>query len=234
VVFQNPQDQAWFVDRGAIALDQTVLIRGAGVDVQRFQPGPAPKGEPIVLLAARLLWEKGIGEFVDAARELKARGVACRFVLVGAPDNENPNPIPEPVLRQWAAEGLIEWWGLQDDMPKVLQESSVVALPTTYPEGVPKILLEAASCAKAIVATDVPGCREIVIDGETGLLVPPRNAKALADAVARLLADARLRSDLGCRARALVVDEFSEEKTIAATLAVYRDLLGRVEAVAGR
>lgn len=226
VVFQNPEDLESFVRRRIIPAGRSVLIRGAGVDVDLFRPAPVPDGAPIIVLASRLLWEKGIAEFVDASRRLKTRGVTCRFVLVGVPDDENPHAVPRDVLERWQAEGVVEWWGLRDDMPHVLQSATVVALPTTYPEGVPKILLEAAACGRPIVAADVPGCREIVVDGSNGLLVPPRNAEALADAIETLLRQPELRVRMGANGRDLAVAEFSESRTIAATLAVYRELLG--------
>ena len=128
----------------------------------------------------------------------------------------------------------MEWWGLRDDMPSVLHKASVVALPTSYPEGTPKILLEAAACGRPIVATDVPGCREIVRHGENGLLVPPRDATALADALAVLVGDKDLRVRMGARGREIAVAEFSEEIVIGQTLAVYREVLGdRWPAAAG-
>ena len=231
VIFQNPSDREWFVSRRILPFGRAVMVRGSGVDINRFQPSPLPTGVPVVLLASRLLWDKGVGEFVEASRILKGRGVECRFVLVGLPDNENPNPIPTAAIEQWQADSLVEWWGLRDDMPQVLRDTTVVTLPTTYPEGVPKILLEAAASGRAMVATDVPGCREIVADGHTGLLVPPKNPEALADAVQRLLEDRALNARLGANARALAVAEFSEERTIAATIAVYRELLGGLESV---
>ena len=227
VIFQNPEDLAAFVNRGVVRADRAVLIRGAGVDLDRFCPAPEPDGIPIVVLASRLLWEKGIAEFVEASRILRSRNVACRFVLVGVPDEQNPNAVPRCALEAWHLEGIIEWWGLRDDMPEVLRSSAVVALPTTYPEGVPKILLEAAASGRAIVASDVPGCREIVRDGRTGLLIPVRDPAALATAVQKLIEDAGLRGRMGAQGRELAVAEFSEAGTIAATLAVYAELLGQ-------
>ena len=225
VIFQNPDDLTWFVRRGVVASERALLIRGAGVDVNRFRPAPGPAGAPIVMLASRLLWDKGVGEFVEASRRLKESGLACRFVLVGVPDDENPNSIPLEVIRGWQAESIVEWWGLRDDMASVLQSASVVALPS-YREGLPKVLLEAAACGRALIATDVPGCREVVSDGDNGLLVPPRDPVALAAAIDRLLRHGELRARMGERSRAIVVSGFSEDQTIEATLAVYRELLG--------
>jgi glycosyltransferase involved in cell wall biosynthesis len=226
VIFQNPDDRDLFVERHLVPAGRAALIRGSGVDVRAFSPSEEPPGDPMVLLAARLLWDKGVGEFVEAARQLRGRGQACRFVLVGVPDEENPKPVPEATLRAWSAEGIVEWWGLRDDMASVVRQASVVALPTYYREGIPKILLEAAASGRPIVTTDVSGCREIVRDGEDGLLVPPRDASALAEAIATLLHDRSLRERMGRRGREIAVSKFSEEAVMAATLSVYRDALG--------
>jgi glycosyltransferase involved in cell wall biosynthesis len=214
-----------FVERHLVPAGRAVLIRGSGVDVRAFSPSEEPEGVPVVLLASRLLWDKGVREFVEAARKLRGRGQACRFVLVGVPDKENPEAVPEATLRAWSAEGIVEWWGLRDDMPAVLRQAALVVLPS-YREGIPKILLEAAAGGRPIVTTDVSGCREVVRDGENGLLVPPRDASSLAEAIATLLRDRSLRERMGRRGREIAVSEFSEEVVIAATLSVYRDALG--------
>jgi glycosyltransferase involved in cell wall biosynthesis len=226
VIFQNPDDRDLFVTRRIVTEDRARVIRGSGVDVCGFSPSHEPTGVPVVLLASRLLWDKGVGDFVEAARRLRARGQPSRFVLVGAPDQENRRAVSEATLRDWANEGTVEWWGLRDDMPSVLRAATIVALPTFYREGTPKILLEAAACGRPIVATDVPGCREIVRPGENGLLVPPRDAGALADALAALLADKELRARMGARGREIAVAEFSEDVVISQTLAVYGEVLG--------
>lgn len=224
VVFQNADDRALLVRLGVVAEQRTSLIRGAGVDIAVFGVTPPSAGVPLVVFPARMLWDKGLREFVNAARLLKQESSEAKFVLVGEPDLHNPASADESDLRQWVAEGVVEWWGRRDDMPEVFGQARVVCLPS-YREGLPKVLLEAASCGRAIVATDVPGCREIVIPGETGLLVPPRDAKALADVIARLLRDPELSARLGANGRRLVESSFSEEKVAAQTLAVYREML---------
>ena len=162
------------------------------------------------------------------------RASRCRIVLVGIPDPENPKSIPEATVEAWQAEGVVEWWGQRDDMPEVLAKASIVALPS-YREGVPKALLEGAAAGRPLVATDVPGCREIVRPGENGLLVPPRDAAALGGRHPPPRGRTRrLRSRMGARSREIAVAEFSEEIVIRQTLAVYRDLLGdRWPATAG-
>jgi glycosyltransferase involved in cell wall biosynthesis len=178
------------------------------------------------MLVSRLLWDKGVGEFVEAARLLRGRGVQARFVLVGAPDAENRASVDEATLRCWTEEGVVEWWGRRDDIPSVLAQAHVACLPSYYREGIPKSLIEAASCGLPIVTTDTPGCREIVIDGESGKLVPPRDSQALATALEHLVGDAVLRRKMGGRGRALVEAEFTTGRVVEATLAVYRELRG--------
>lgn len=224
-IFQNADDLALFVDGGLIAAERAVLIRGSGVDVERFAPSPEPEGVPLVVLPARMLWDKGVGEFVEAARRLAAEGARARFALVGEADEQNPAAVPADRLARWKEEGAVEWWGHRADMEAVYAEASVVCLPS-YREGLPKALLEAAACSRALVAADVPGCREAVRHEETGLLVPVRDAGALASALRRLLADSALRRRLGEAARRLAVAEFAEEKVAGETLRVYDGLLG--------
>ncbi len=201
------------------------MIRGAGVNGVQFAPSPEPTaGEPIVLLPARMVWDKGIAEFVDAAKMLKASGVRARFVLTGGMDPENPTAIPMSLLQQWQNEGIVEWWGHCEDMPAVLAMAHIVVLPS-YHEGLPKSLMEAAACGRPIVATDIRGCREIVQDGENGFLVPVKNAEALADRIAQLLSDGALRTRMGLKGRELVEREFRIERITSETIAVYRRLL---------
>lgn len=221
VIVQNPDDAALMA---GVGLGSVRLIRGSGVDAEVFRPEPEPTGTPLVVLPARMLWDKGVGEFVEAARQLKARGIVARFALVGEPDPENPATVSEAQLDAWHAETVVEWWGQRADMPQVYAQAHVVCLPS-YREGLPKALLEAAACGRPIVTTDVPGCREIVRDGDNGVLVPVCDAPALAEAMARLIADPDMRRRMGERGRALAVGEFSQERVIAETLVVYREAM---------
>lgn len=223
VIVENPDDQAIISSLG-IADRHIHLVRGAGVDTVLYAPSPEPEGVLQVVLPARMLWDKGVGEFVGAARQLRQRGVKARFVLVGEPDTENPASVPMEQLLAWQKEGVVEWWGRREDMPRVLANSHIVCLPS-YREGLPKSLLEAASCGRAIVTTDVPGCREIVRDGDNGLLVEARNATALAVALARLLDSPALRQKMGQRGRERVLDEFSQERIVVRVLTLYREVL---------
>ncbi len=223
LILQNPDDRQMLIDGGMIGRERTRLIRGSGVDIGSFMPTPEPGGTPVVMLPSRMLRDKGVMEFVEAARLLRARGVAARFILVGDSDSENSAAIPDAQLEAWHEDGVIEWWGRCEDMPEVLARAHIVCLPS-YREGLPKVLLEAAACGRALVATDVPGCREIVIDGDNGLLAPPRDVAALASAIRRLLDAPELRAKMGKRGRALVETDFSVDQVVRQTLAVYREL----------
>ncbi len=232
-LFENPDDRRHFLVRGILPVARTSLILGSGVDTDRFRPLPKKETArengadiPVVLLAARLLWHKGIREFVTAARILRERGVPGEFQLAGLPDESNPAAVPVAVLLSWHRQGLIRWLGYCDDMPGLYRRVDIVCLPTTYREGIPVTLLEAAACGKPLVATAMPGCVEIVRPGENGYLVPPGGAAALADSLEKLLRDPELRSRFGASGRRLVKRQFSQERVIDATFSVYRELLG--------
>ena len=223
-VFQNDDDLNQLSGAGLVDRDQAVLIRGSGVDIERYAAAPEPDGVPIVLLPARLLIDKGVGEFVEAARVLRDRGVQARFVMAGPLDPGNPAGVDRATVADWTADGVVEWWGPRDDMPDVYRQSTVVALPS-YREGLPKSLLEAGATARALVTTDVPGCRDVVADGETGLLVPARDGVALADAVERVLDDDDLRHRLRMAARANVEANHAIEHIVAAHFELYERAL---------
>lgn len=225
VVVQNPDDRDVLIREHIVVSSRIRLIAGSGVDIHRFVPVEPPVGDPIVMLVGRMLWDKGVGEFVDAVAHLKKQEVHARFVLVGRCDQGNPTAIPEAQLQRWMQEYGIEWWGHREDLPTVFGQATLVVLPS-YREGLPKVLLEAAACGKAVIATDVPGCRSVVQHQQTGLLVPVRDAAALAEAIAELLRNAERRSVLGEHARQLVVREHSSEKISAEFLSLYRELLG--------
>ncbi len=231
VIFQNPDDQQAFLQSGLVREDQIALIRGSGVDLRRFGMTPEPAGIPVVALPARLLWDKGVGVFVDAARALKAEGVQARFALLGDLDPDNPAGIPAGQLQAWQLEGVIEWWGWQDDMPPQYALTHIVCLPSYYREGVPKTLIEAAACGRAIVTADAPGCREAVRPGYNGLLVPPKDAAALAAALRDLIDYPDLRRQMGANGRTLAEAEFSVERVTAETLAVYGRAGAHVEPI---
>lgn len=224
VIFQNPDDQN-ALER-ALREGQAALIPGAGVDIEKFAPQPLPQGEdaPVVVLASRMLWAKGVGEFVACAQKLRARGAPARLVLVGESDPGNPAAVPEAQLIDWSKQGEVEWWGHRDDMAEVFATATVICLPTYYGEGIPKVLIEAAACGRPIVATDWPGCREIVRNGENGFLVPPRDPEALAESLTALLESRPLCEKMGQRGREMVVERFTTQHIERLTLAVYRSL----------
>jgi glycosyltransferase involved in cell wall biosynthesis len=224
VIFQNDPDCEDLLRAGIVKKSQAVVIRGAGVNVSQFFPSPEPAGVPVVLLPSRMLRDKGIGEFVEASRLLRNRGIQARCVLAGAVDKDNPSSFTEGQLRRWEEQGLVEWWGHREDMVTVFASSHVVVLPS-YGEGLPKVLLEAAACARPLIATSVRGCQEVVRDGENGFLVPLKSAHALAEAITTLLHNRSLRDTMGARGRDIVVKEFTAEQIAEETIAVYRQLL---------
>ncbi len=225
IIVQNPEDST-LLQRSGVSAQKLRLIRGSGVDTQAFYPVKTPPAEPVcIVLAARMLWDKGVGEFVEAAERLAGQGIHARFLLVGEPDPSNPASVPVATLQAWHGHFGVEYWGHRDNMPSVLNNALIACLPS-YREGLPKSLLEAAACGLPIVATDVPGCREIVQDGVNGILVPVKDSVALAAALMRLIVDENLRRDMGLQSRSLVLTEFSQEMVIIETIAVYQELIG--------
>jgi len=224
VILQNADDRDLFIRELSLVPAQIRLIRGSGVDPDVFRPTPEPQGTPVVMLASRMLRDKGVREFAEAARCCKTRGVEARFVLVGEPDPQNPSSIPRAELEAWHASGILEWWGAREDMAGVFSQAHVVCLPS-YREGLPKVLLEAAACGRPIITTDTPGCREIVQHGENGYLVPVRAVTELADAVEHLAGNAFLRQAMGRAGRRRIEEEFSTERVVSETLQVYAELL---------
>ena len=224
VLVQNQDDQDRLVGERVVPASRTRIIAGSGIDVSVYSLQPQPSGVPIVVLPARMLWDKGVGEFVEAARRLKRKGIHARFILVGRQDEHNPAAIPEIRLKEWVKEGVVEWWGHREDMPAVYAAAMLIVLPS-YREGLPKVLLEAAACGKAMVATDVPGCREIVRDRFNGLLVFPRDSVSLAAAIEELLSDREAREVMGQRSRARVMAEWSGPRIHEQVLGLYQDMV---------
>lgn len=227
VLVQNPDDQAQILRLTGV---EPTLIPGSGVDLARFVPRAEPPEPVVVILASRMLWDKGVGELVAAARLLRGQGSRARFVLVGKPDPGNPTSVSEEQLLDWQREGAIEWWGYRADMPTVLAQAHIACLPSYYREGLPKFLIEAAAAGLPLVTTDATGCREAVEAGVNGLLVPVRDADALAQALKPLIEDADRRQRFGARSRAIAEERFDSTRIHAATLSVYRTLLDAVKA----
>ncbi|EJN00857.1 glycosyltransferase family 4 protein [Herbaspirillum sp. YR522] len=221
VVFENADDLGAAVQQGLVRRSDTVLIRGAGVDTDEVETLAEPVGPVRVILAARMLWDKGIEEFVGAARLVREKLPDTRFLLVGSPDEGNPASIPPAVLQKWQREGVVQWLGHRTDVPELLAQAHIACLPS-YREGLPKFLLEALAAGRAVVATDVPGCREAVEPGVNGLLVPARDTAALAAALCELVPDAQRRQAFGRAGRERAEKQFSSARVIAETLAAYR------------
>ena len=210
VVFQNEDDEALFENSNLINKERTLLIKGSGVDVNEFPFSDELPGQLKVMLASRLLWDKGVGEFIEASRQLKISYPEVTFVLVGDVDEQNPLSLTKEIIDSWVNEGFIEWWGHKQNMPEVLKLAHIVALPS-YREGLPKVLLEAASIGRALVATDAPGCREIVRDGVNGFLVQAKESKCLAEAIEKLILNKELRTQMGLKSREIIKTELSSE-----------------------
>jgi glycosyltransferase involved in cell wall biosynthesis len=225
VVVQNPEDRDALAALG-IEPRRIALIRGSGVDVGHFVPLAEPEaGAVTVALVSRMLRDKGVLEAVAAIRQLRARGLAIELLLAGPTDPDNANSLSAETLRAVAAEPGIEWLGPVSDVRTVWRRAAIAVLPSTYGEGLPKTLLEAAACGRPLVAADVPGCREAVRPGESGILVAPHDVDALAEAIASLAADPERRAQMGRAGRALVERQFTDEIVAHETLALYRAAL---------
>lgn len=221
LILQNRDDARTMTEERLIRPDRLTVIPGSGVDPERFKPAPEPEGDVVIAVVCRMIREKGIYEAVDALRDLKERGLRARLWLVGDPDTENPSGVSPDTLRQWDREGIAEWLGHQSDIAAIWAQAHIAALPTYYREGIPKSLIEAAACGRPIVTTDMPGCRDLVTDGANGLLVPPRDAAALADALESLIESPETRRRMGAAGRDAVERLYTEEKVVQATLDLY-------------
>jgi glycosyltransferase involved in cell wall biosynthesis len=224
VIFQNREDAKRIAHLASLSAEQICHIRGAGVNLVDYAASPvADDSTPLVILAARMLKDKGIVEFVEAARLLQQNGCKARFILVGEPDPGNPASLNKADIERWLAEGIVEYFGYRSDMPGIFKISSLVVLPS-YHEGMPKVLLEAQACGRAVVTTDIPGCRDAITPGVTGLLVPPRDARALAEAIKALLDDRERLQAMGKAARALAEESFDVRQVVQQHLEIYQSL----------
>lgn len=226
VIFQNPDDRSVLVDAGAIRNnEQAELIKGSGVALHEYRVHPEPADVPVITFAARLLKDKGVIEFMEAARILLARNVCAKFWLVGSSDPDNPTSVTEEQIAAWRQQGIVELMGFRTDIADLFARSNVIVLPSYYGEGLPKVLIEAAACGRAVVTTDHPGCRDAIESGKTGLLVPVRDATALANAIQSLIDDPINRKKLGTAGRAFAEREFDIQKVIEIHLGIYQKLL---------
>ena len=224
VVFQNPEDHQAFLKRGLVDRDASHLIRGSGVDVERFKPraNKNSSDKRYVLLASRLLWAKGVAEYVEAARLVRRQIPETVFLLAGEADAGNPASVPQEVVDEWKRQGDVEVLGHCEDIKSLLEKADLVVLPTYYGEGVPRILIEAAASGKPLVATDMPGCHEIVQHRLNGILIPPRDSRELARAIKEILPDDLCMTRMGKHSRRLACAEFSQEQVITKTFQVYQ------------
>lgn len=228
VVFENSDDLQEMIKMEAVRSESAVVIQGAGVDLGRFRACPEKAGTPIVLFASRLIREKGIEIFVDAARQLRSQGENARFVVAGGIDVSSRSAVPEVMLSEWQADGTIEWWGKRGDMPEVLAQATIFCLPTWYREGLPKVILEAMACERAVITTDVVGCREIVHHLENGMLIPPQDAGALANSIRTLLHNSELRGQLARRGRETVQVAFDTETICRETIKIFDEMCKKI------
>ncbi|WP_258189861.1 glycosyltransferase family 4 protein [Stutzerimonas stutzeri] len=225
VIFQNRDDKALLQRFAHLPEEKAVVIRGAGVDLAAYSFLPEPEGEIIVSLASRLLKDKGVVEFVEASRILRQRAVAAVFWLIGTPDPGNANTVTQEQLDAWEKEGLVKCLGYRTDIADIFAQSHIVTLPSCYGEGLPKVLIEAAACGRAVITTDHPGCRDAIEADETGLLVQIKDSTVLADAIEHLIINPEKRKQLGQAGRRLAESVFDVEKVIDEHLKIYDHLL---------
>lgn len=226
VIFQNRDDKQALVDWINLPEIKATVIRGAGADLNQYPYLPEPSNNPAVIaFAARLLKDKGVEQFVEASALLKQRGVSARFWLIGEPDPGNSNTVTQEQLKSWEQGGLIECLGYRTDIPLLFSQANVVSLPSFYGEGLPKVLIEAAACGRAVVTTDWPGCRDAITPSETGLLVPIKDSVALAEAFQQLIENDEQRLAMGKAGRKLAEDVFDVNKVVAQHIDIYKELL---------
>lgn len=221
VIFQNPDDQLLISRLCSITSEDSYLIPGSGVDLSLYEYKPLPEGSPVVLMVSRLLAAKGVREFVASAALLRSRGVQVTFQLAGSPDHSNPTAISEEELRLWRDQGLVEILGQRRDIHSLMSNAHIVCLPSYYPEGLPKVLCEAAACGRAVITTNEPGCRDAIVDGQTGLLVPSMDPIALADAIQSLTSNFELMSSMGINARIRAESLYDLNHIVDSHLSIY-------------
>ncbi|MBW7857906.1 MAG: glycosyltransferase family 4 protein [Leptonema sp. (in: Bacteria)] len=225
IIFQNQDDKNLLLYWLNLKESKAVLIRGSGVNLQEYTPVEENLNQiPVVVLASRLLKDKGVVEFVGAATELRKKNVVAEFWLVGDIDSGNPNTVTKSELHSWQDQGTIQWIGYSNQIADLFKKANLVVLPS-YREGLPKVLIEAAACGRAVITTDVPGCRDAITPGVTGLLVPKKDSHALAEAIDQLLSDTKLRTQMGRAGRHLAENEFDVNRVVQQHLQIYKELL---------
>jgi glycosyltransferase involved in cell wall biosynthesis len=226
--FSNEKDRVTFVQRDLVQSERTRVMVSEFANTGRFQPRPNGKtgqDKLVVLMAARLLWDKGVQEFVTAAQALSETGTPVEFWLAGEPDTETPGFVPKEQLKKWDQKRFINWLGYRTDMPKLLKRADVAALPTFYNEGLPRFLVEAAATGLPLISTDLEACQRIVDDGRNGFVIPKQDPEQLANAVEKLVRNPSLRKTMGEASREKVLDEFAEREVVEEWLDLYDELL---------
>lgn len=230
VIFQNSSDERILTAVAKLKSSDKILIKGSGADLSVYDYRPENTSSPVkVVMACRLLVEKGVYQYIDAARTVKEQYPSVEFLLVGTPDLENPNTIKQMEIDTWVSQGLINYLGHRNDIADVFADANIICLPSFYGEGVPKVLIEAAACGRAIITTDSPGCRDAVIEGVTGLTVPTRDARLLATAILKLVEQPDLRVVMGAKARGFAEKEFDVNSVVNKHLVIYKNLLSSSE-----
>lgn len=224
VIFQNPDDRNTLINLGVISEEQVRIIRGSGVSTEQYAFTPEPAGKPVVVMASRLLRDKGVFEFVEASRILKKSNTNVVMRLIGSPDPGNLTSVTEAELNAWRKENVIEFLGYKEDIAIQYAAANIVCLPS-YREGLPKGLVEAAACGRAVVTTNVPGCRDAIEPGVTGVLVPVKDAESLAEAIKTLIESPGQRLQMGLAGRRLAEESFAIEKIVEQHMSIYRELM---------
>lgn len=235
VIFQNPDDKNLFVELGIISAEKAEVIKSSGVDIDKFSPSNInsekleslkkeidyKEREIYITLIGRMLWQKGVGEFVESAEKLKKKYNNLIFLLVGPIDKENPSVISQKTIKKWEKKGVVKYLGERRDIKEILAVSDIFTFPSYYKEGIPKALLEAGAMEKPLVAANVVGSKEVIKDGINGFLVKPKNVESLVNALEKLIKDKSLRIKMGEKARKKIVEDFSEEKVVKETINTY-------------
>lgn len=225
VIFQNKDDKKVITELCKLLEEQTKLIPGSGVNLNEYHFLPEPAGVPVLIMASRLLKDKGVPEFINAARILKQKGIVAEFLLAGDIDPENPTSVTTAELDEWKKEEIVKILGFRSDIAALFSKSNIVIFPSSYREGLPKVLVEAAACGRAVITTDAPGCRDAIIPDKTGLLVPVKNAVAVADAAEHLINNQERRKEFGKAGREFAEQVFNIEKIVEEHLKIYKKVL---------
>ena len=225
VIFENRDDLTYFIDKKIIPQSEANLIRSVGVNIDKFKNLNVPPYNPFVVgYVGRMLWGKGVGTFVEAAKILSQRGHKIKMVMVGLPDPGNPDSVSNEELVSWNKQGVIEWWGWESDIAKVYQKIHTLVLPTTYGEGIPTVLLEAGASARALIATDLPLCQEVIEDGENGYLVPGNDPQTLANKIEALSKNKTDFDKIRLNAQKKIRESFSSQHVNIETHQIYQFL----------